>query len=177
VDSVSQFLLHTTMHLLRCRPECITQLSEKMLNHDRKLIQSDYLTLIKTMLPSFQHVYVIVDALDESGNFEAMVQVFGELLSSSSANEKVHIFLTGREEIDMEKALEPLSPIRISTSENIQEDIHSFIVSEVDDRIVQRKLKLRDADLATKIKQSLFTAADGMYVLLSFPPKLSLRLY
>lgn len=146
-----------------------------MPKHDRKLIQSDYLTLIKIMLPCFQDVFVIVDALDESDNLEAMVQVFGELLSSSSANEKVHILLTGREEIDIEKALGPLSPIRMSTSENIRKDIHSFIVSEVDERIVQRKLKLRDAGLATKIKQSLFRAADGMYVLLSLSHKLSLR--
>jgi hypothetical protein len=164
VDSVSQFLLHTTLHLLRCRPENIAQLSGKMPKYDRKLTQSDHLTLIKTMMPCFQHVFVIVDALDESDNPEAMVQVFKELLSSSSAKGKVHIFLTGREEIDLERALEPLSPIRISTSQNIRKDIYSFIDSEVDDRVVQRKLKLRDADLATTIKQSLFTAADGMYV-------------
>ena len=118
------------------------------------------------MLPCFQDVFVIVDALDESDNFEAMVHVFGELLSSSSANKKVHILLTAREEIDIEKALGPLSPIRMSTSHNIQKDIHSFIASEVDDRIAQRKLKLRDVGLATKIKQSLICAADGMYVLL-----------
>jgi hypothetical protein len=154
-----------TLQLLRCRPECIAQLTEKMPKYDRKLTQSDYLILIKIMLPCFQHVFVIVDALDESDNFESMIQVFGELLSSSSANEKVHIFLTGREEIHIEKALEALSPVRMSTSQNIRKDIYSFIDSEIDDRVVQRKLKLRDADLATKIKQSLFTAADGMYVL------------
>jgi hypothetical protein len=153
-----------TLHLLRCRPESIAQLSGKMPKYDRKPTQSDLLTLIKTMMPCFQHVFIVVDALDESDNPEAMVQVFKELLSSSSAEEKVHIFLTGREEIDLEKALEPLSPIRMSTSQNIRKDIYSFIDSEVDDRVVQRKLKLRDADLATKIKQSLFTAADGMYV-------------
>jgi len=135
-----------------------------MPKYDRKLTQSDYLIFIKTMLPYFQHVFVLVDALDESDNFEAMVQVFEELLSSSSANQKIHLFLTGREEIDIEKALEPLSPIRMSTSQNIRKDIYSFIDSEVDDRVVQKKLKLRDADLATKIKQSLFKAADGMYV-------------
>ena len=116
-------------------PNAITQFSEKMPKHDRKLIQSDYLTLVKIMLPSFHDVFVIVDALDESDNFEAMIQVFGELLSSSSANEKVHILIISRKEIDIEKALGPLSPTCMSSSEYIWKYIHSFIASEVDDRI------------------------------------------
>ena len=135
-----------------------------MPKHDGKLTLSDYLVLARSMLPLFRNVYIVVDALDESDDLEAMIRLFRDLLSCSSDGEEVRLVLTSREEIDIEKALEPLLPICMSTFGNVADDIHSFIVSEVDERITRKTLKLRDASLRETIQSSLFEAAGGMYV-------------
>ena len=164
VSTSSRFLIHTILHLLRCCPDGFKQMSEDMPKHDGKLTQSDHLALARSMLRLFRNVYIVIDALDESDDFEAMIRLFTDLLSCNSHREGVRIVLTSREEIDIEKALEPLSPIRMSTFGNVANDIHSFIVSEVEERMIRKTLKLRDGGLRETIQRSIFEAAGGMYV-------------
>ena len=163
-------------------PSLITQLSDQShrhcdilnclyLKHEsgaQKPSEDELIQCLKDMLtlPDQQPIYLIIDALDEcpdtSGLPSPREQVLGlvnELVKLSSPN--LRLCVTSRPEIDIRRALEPLTSLRVSLHEQSgqRQDIVNYVTS-----VVQSDAKMsrwRDEDKKLVI-ETLSEGADGM---------------
>ena len=113
---------------------------------------------------SYIEVFLVVDALDEyaPNKREALLEFLIRLTAKLS---HVKIFVTSRREQDIEQVFssEGVPTIQIK-AENVDEDIHKFVKSQVDSLIQNGKLKFKDPDLKTRITDTLTHQSDGMWV-------------
>ena len=167
-----QDLLRSLLMQLSAAPECDI-LSDLYSAHDNGRNQpsdSDLAECLKDMLtlPNRRPTYLIMDALDESPNMpgipsprEKVLQLVKELVELCIPN--LHICVTSRPEIDVRKALEPLTCPQVSLHDEIgqKEDIADYVRSVVysDSEQIIRRWRTDDKELAIKM---LSERADGM---------------
>jgi hypothetical protein len=163
-------------------PSLVTQLSNQSHRHcdilnglylkhgngTQKPSEYELMQCLKDMLtlPNQPPVYIIIDALDESPDTsglpsprELVLDFVKELVKLSSPN--LHLCVTSRPEIDIRKALEPLSSCRVSLHEQSgqRQDIIDYVTSVVhSDPKMQR---WRDEDKKLVIEK-LSAGANGM---------------
>jgi hypothetical protein len=163
-------------------PSLITQLSDQSHRHcdilnrlylkhesgahkpsDDELIQclKDMLTL-----PDQQPVYLIIDALDECPDTtglpsprEQVIDLLKAFVELSSPN--LRVCVTSRPEIDIRRALEPLTSLRVSLHEQSgqKRDIIDYVTSVVHSDIKMGRWRDEDKNLVIK---TLSERADGM---------------
>jgi hypothetical protein len=114
-----------------------------------------------------QHpVYIIIDALDECPNTSGMpspreqvLDLLKELVELSLPN--LHLCVTSRPEIDIQHALEPLTPRRVSLHEESgqNKDIIDYVTSVVQSDPRMRRWRDEDKNL---VIETLSGRADGM---------------
>ena len=123
---------------------------------------------LKGMLtPPDEHpVYIIIDALDECPNTSGMpsareqvLDLLNELVELSSPN--LHLCVTSRPEIDIWRALEPLTSRRVSLHEESgqKKDIIDYVTSVVQSDPNMRRWREEDKNL---VIETLSERADGM---------------
>ena len=128
-----------------------------------KLIQclKDMLTL-----PDQQPVYLVIDALDECPDTSGMpspreqvLDLVKELVELSSPN--LRLCVTSRPEIDIRRALEPLTSLRVSLHEQSgqKQDIIEYVTSVVRSDAKMRRWQDEDKNL---VIETLSERADGM---------------
>ena len=163
-------------------PSLITQLSDQSHRHcdilsslylkhksgSQKPSEDELMQCLKDMLtlPNQQPVYLIIDALDECPDTSGMpspreqaLDLMKVLVELSSPN--LRLCVTSRPEIDIRRALEPLTSLRVSLHEQSgqRQDIVDYVTS-----VVQSDAKMcrwRDEDKNLVIK-TLSERADGM---------------
>ena len=133
---------------------------------------ADLTKCLKDMLtlPDQRPIYLIMDALDESPNIsgipsarERVLQLLKELVDLRLPN--VHICVTSRPELDIQKAIVPSTSLQVSLHDqggqmkDIADYVRSVIYSNSEPII--RRWKTEDKELAIKV---LSERADGMYV-------------
>jgi hypothetical protein len=137
-----QDLLRSLLMQLSATPECDI-LSDLYSAHDNGRNQpsdSDLAECLKDILrlPNRRPTYLIMDALDESPNMpgipsprEKVLRLVKELVELCIPN--LHICVTSRPEIDVRKALEPLSCPQVFLHDEIgqKEDIADYVRSVV----------------------------------------------
>jgi hypothetical protein len=163
-------------------PSFLTQLSEQSHRHcdilnslyhtlgsgaqkpsDDELIQclKDMLTL-----PDQQPVYLVIDALDECPDTfglpsprEQVLDLVKELVELSSPN--LRLCVTSRPEVDIRRALEPLTSLRVSLHEQSgqKQDIVDYVTSVVQSDAKMRRWRDEDKNL---VIETLSERADGM---------------
>lgn len=121
--------------------------------------------LLSSVLPGFDNIYIVVDALDEctkaDGSRERLMDVLVDVLTWEE--ESLHIFLTSRKEIDIGRALDSCTSLLahkwcISLQpEDIVDDIQVFIR-----RSLQRRSfsKWKEA-LKVEVEEALSSRAQG----------------
>ena len=163
-------------------PSLVTQLSDHSHRHcdilnglylrhgsgAQKPSEDELIQCLKDMLtlPDQQPIYLIIDALDECPDTSGMpspreqvldlVKVLVELCSLN-----LHLCVSSRPEIDIRRALEPLTSLRVSLHEQTgqRQDIVDYVMS-----VVQSDAKMgrwRDEDKNLVI-ETLSRRADGM---------------
>jgi hypothetical protein len=163
-------------------PSIITQLSDQSHRHcdilkdlylrhgggAQKPSEDELIQCLKDMLTlrDQQPVYLIIDALDECPDTSGMpssreqaLDLVKELIELSSPN--LRLCVTSRPEIDIRRALEPLTSLRVSLHEQSgqKQDIVDYVTS-----VVQSDAKMgrwRDEDKKLVI-ETLSERADGM---------------
>jgi hypothetical protein len=163
-------------------PSLITQLSDQShrrcdilnglyLKHGsgaQKLSDDELIQCLKDMLtlPDQQPVYLIIDALDECPDTsglpsprEQVLDLVKELIELSSPN--LRLCVTSRPEVDIRRALEPLTSLRVSLHEQSgqKQDIVDYVTSVVQSDL--KMLRWRDEDKKLVI-ETLSERADGM---------------
>ncbi|WQF85414.1 Putative fungal domain of STAND protein [Colletotrichum destructivum] len=115
--------------------------------------------VLKDMTKMYDHVYLIVDGLDEC---KELTDDVVEMLSDISEDtDNVSMALLSRDEDHIRGHLEAdFVPLEIAAH---KEDITEFVTSEIEERIRNRKLHINDAELKGEILHGLIDGAKGMF--------------
>jgi hypothetical protein len=146
-------------------------LSSLYKGHDKGSRQPSEVDLIRCLkdvliLPGHGRVYIIVDAVDESPNRpgipsprEKVLQLIKELVDLRHPD--IHVCITSRPEVDIQRVLEPLAPHAVSIHHEggQRSDIINYIKSVVESDANMRKWRLEDRQL---VIDSLSQKANGM---------------
>ena len=121
-------------------------------------------------LPGQGPIYIIIDAIDECPDISGpsarkkVLKLVEELVHLNLPN--VHLCVTSRPQVDIQRVLEPLIPLQISLHNEIgqKEDIIEYIKFIVQSDLSIQEWSGKDKQLVIDV---LSEKADGMYVILS----------
>ncbi|KAF2235009.1 hypothetical protein EV356DRAFT_133209 [Viridothelium virens] len=106
----------------------------------------------------FASCLVIVDGADECGDNQSLVvQMLRQLRESSSV---VKVLLLSRDELEIRQRVIDFGKMSIAARSS---DIRLYVAAELEQRIANKKLRLRDASLKEVIAQKLMHGAQGMF--------------
>ena len=160
--------------LCRTMESLPSELQEVYMRHDKNVSQPNYdelRTVLLVVMRHFGHVFFVLDALDECP-LDQRQELCEFLLnmanttSASSANQGVmKLFVTSRKESDIERAFQRKSiPTIEIAATNVDSDIGVYVKAQIELRLENQSLRLRDMGLKNKILSVLTSKADGMYV-------------
>ncbi|GKT64046.1 ankyrin repeat protein [Colletotrichum tofieldiae] len=114
--------------------------------------------LLKDMVNIYDHVYMVVDGLDECGKLtEEVVEVLSDV---SEDTNNVSMALLSRDENHIRDCLNTqFIPVEIAAH---KEDITEYVTSEIEERIRNRKLRIDSTELKGEILHGLIDGAKGM---------------
>jgi hypothetical protein len=121
-------------------------------------VDSLHKTLL-VILDGFQHVYIIIDALDECTQRQRLLCWIKEIVSVRRY--KLHLLATSRSEEDIAHCLQSLEIAEVDmTSEAVDNDIQSYL-----DWMLHEDVSLRKWNevVQNEIKVTLLNGAKGMY--------------
>ncbi|KAH0428633.1 hypothetical protein CcaCcLH18_08899 [Colletotrichum camelliae] len=115
--------------------------------------------LLRKILELFDHIYLIIDGLDECS--ESTDEVVESLSSISEDADNVSIALLSRDEDEIRSRLEgEFTPIEIAAHKG---DITEYVTAEIEERIRTEKLRIDSLDLKKDILEGLVDGAKGMF--------------
>jgi DNA replicative helicase MCM subunit Mcm2 (Cdc46/Mcm family) len=120
---------------------------------------NENINLIKQFCFRFDDVFMVVDALDECVDrkgFTCGLRRFRE------ENENIKLLLTSRYEVDLERLIAPVASHRLALKEYMKSDIKMYLNAEIETRLQQGTLKLRQKSLVSDIVTAIEGKADGM---------------
>ena len=139
-------------------PEALKSLYSQNLNGQRQPTTDDLMVILKYIVGSFQHVYVIIDALDECRDREQLLPLIEEMVEWELGN--LHILATSRQERDIEECVGPLVSAQINLhSVQVNADIHTHLRERLKNDF---KLKKWPAKIHGQIEAALMDGAHGM---------------
>jgi hypothetical protein len=113
---------------------------------------------LKSIIVSFENVYIVFDALDECPSRPEFLKLLEEIHGWNLDN--LHILGTSRKEQDIEDVLSGLASHQVLMDERfVDGDINVHVSRILDDDI---KFSRCSADIKGKIKTTLIEGTDGM---------------
>lgn len=121
--------------------------------------------LLSSILPGFDNVYIVIDALDECPKADRSRECLMDILVNitSWGKESLHLFLTSRKEIDIGRALGPcassLDHVWTTSLQpgDIVEDVQTFVGQSLKERSFS---KWKDS-WKSEVKDALSSRAQG----------------
>ena len=148
---------------LRQQKFCDTRYGTRMEMQAESVAQPSLLELSNILCDSmeeFDHIYIILDALDECVERQKLLSIVQRLLYSKT--DKMHILVTSRSDADFEKHLTPIITAYILIESSlIEPDIRSYIQEQLHNN---PKLRRWPQKVQERIESALMTGAQGMYV-------------
>jgi hypothetical protein len=134
----------------------------KELHPTRQLSKSPSLSslidVIQQMGEKFEHVFIIVDGLDECG--DETDSVVETLHSLATNQDSLSMALLSRNEQNIRSILEDdFFHIEIAAQ---KEDLQLFVAAEIEKRVQSKKLRLKNMSFKDEIIRKLINDADGM---------------
>jgi hypothetical protein len=102
---------------------------------------------------------IIIDGLDEIAHRRE--KVTRDLSSLNSESGRIKTLLASRPEVDLSYELEDFVHVSIAAMSN---DLRLYVASEIERRMKERRLHIRDPNLKDHIMTRLAEGADGMWV-------------
>ena len=132
------------------------------MNGERQPTSDALLTTLQQMIREFDETFVILDALDECKERQALLEDIDEMVAWKTG--KAHILVTSRKENDIKESLEPLindENVICIQSELVTHDIRVYVRERL---LTDRKLKRwqRKPEVQQEIEMTLVGKADGM---------------
>jgi hypothetical protein len=133
---------------------------------------SRLLQVLGSISQLFSRVYVVIDALDESKDRKRLLALLIEILEGESLD-TVQLLVTSRRELDIERAILPLSTILSLSNPYVDEDIRTYIQSCLSQN---RRFSKWPDDLKAETEKALVKGAKGMWVAFIQNPAYLLKL-
>ncbi|MCJ1245363.1 hypothetical protein MMC30_002567 [Trapelia coarctata] len=121
---------------------------------------SDYQEILRGIAKCFDNTMLVIDALDESDVRRDEVLDILSNIDDGHPDNNFKILLVSRDEYDIRERLSDYTPVPISARTS---DIRLYVAAELEKRIRERKLRLRDRALKEHIMERLIERADGMF--------------
>ena len=145
----------------------------KHLNDARSVGKSPSIKLLQECISEclnwFETIFVVLDALDESSDIDALMSQL--LCLGHQGRKKITLFVTSRTSTTVQASLEELEDgyLAIALEQSlIYADIFKYVEGEVSSAVSRQKLKLRDPTLQQEIISVLSTKAQGMFQLVKY---------
>ncbi|KAJ3562144.1 hypothetical protein NPX13_g8673 [Xylaria arbuscula] len=158
--------------LVRQRLPTSAQLSDQMeeklrgLKYDSKL--NEIAELFRDITPASKPSYIIVDGLDECDHLDRskLLKALSSLVASTTST---RLFLASRASLseELQKYFGSMIQVSMDNSE-VSDDITTYIVGTLQERIECEDLKVGDPQLVEEIAQALAHGADGMFLWVDF---------
>ena len=135
---------------------------EKYNPADRSSIEfslEDLRDLVVTMASGFNNAMIIVDALDECGTqSKSVARLLSDLHSSDEAGSIKTLFLS-RDEEEIREVLDNYKQMSLAAKSS---DLRLFVGAQIELRVRNRDLRIKDESLKQDIMERLVEGADGM---------------
>ncbi|KAE9371111.1 hypothetical protein N431DRAFT_376507 [Stipitochalara longipes BDJ] len=115
--------------------------------------------ILQTILDSFDLVYVLVDALDESQSRENLLHVLN-ILATDPRFSKIQLLATSRMYRDIELEMSLFSQSLSMSNSFVEADIKIYVAAKIKDEL---KFKDWPDKLRTEVEETLSTGAKGMF--------------
>ena len=114
------------------------------------------MVILKYIVGSFQHVYVVIDALDECRDQEQLLPLIEEIVEWKLGN--MHILATSRHERDIEDCIGPLVSAQINLhSVWVNADIHTHLRERLKNDLKLERLESEKLHEIDQLKTRFFT--------------------
>ena len=164
-QSVQSYLSSVVVDLAQQNHEYFEAISPRLSNAQTTGRAPPTTMLEECLVRSANHfsvVNIVLDALDECADTEALMVHLQTL--SDEGNVNFRIFLTSRLNADISDAFQDIKHLELTMDTKvIQQDIETYVRGEVQEAVHKKRIKLRDAKLQDQIIQSLSVKADGMF--------------
>ena len=139
-------------------PEALDRLYSACQSNRRDIDQDDLITTLQHIVQEPREAYMIIDALDECTEREALLELIEEILGWKIST--LHILVTSRKEREIEDSLMPLSWRTVDLQEAV---VTGDIKMHVRDRLQNDpKLKKWPIKVQAEIEAALTEGAHGM---------------
>lgn len=115
--------------------------------------------LLVEMASSFDDAMIVVDALDECGTQSSFVTRLLSSLNNSGEASNIKTLFLSRDEQDIRETLEDYGQMPIAARSS---DLKIFVGAEIECRIRNKDLRIKDQSLKQEIMERLVEGADGM---------------
>jgi len=141
-----------------CCPNSLNALYSQCGDGNRQPATNAIMTALLHIVESFQQTFIILDALDECADRDALLEVIIEMANWKL--DKLHILVTSRKERDIEDHLQP----QISAQINLQS---TLVAGDIQIHIHERlqndsRLKRWPEEVKKEIEETLVDGACGM---------------
>ena len=149
------------------------ELEEVYERHDEKDTRPRYDELrhvFLAVIQQFGRIFFVLDALDECtpDQRKDLCDFFLNIANTASTGTSqgiVNIFIASRKASDIERAFQQKSIPTIEVeATKVDRDIAVYVQAQIELRLQDRSLRLRDMALKDKILNALTKKSDGMYV-------------
>ena len=141
----------------------------KHFNDARSVEKSPFIKLLQECISEcfnwFETTFIVLDALDESSDIDALMSQL--LCLGHQGRKKIKLFVTSRTSTTLEELENGYLAIALEQS-LIYADIFKYVEGEVSCAVSRQKLKLRDPTLQQEIISVLSTKAQGMFQLVKY---------
>ncbi|KAK7414038.1 hypothetical protein QQX98_007070 [Neonectria punicea] len=117
------------------------------------------LEILAAVLQSSGSVFVVIDALDESQPRSNLLKVIEDLVLDERFR-KVHLLVTSRQELDIERTMSKISHSISMSNPLVENDIKLYVRSQV---LAEPRFQCWPPDLKDEVEVSLANGAKGMF--------------
>lgn len=118
----------------------------------------DLLEAIAQLLSLFETVFVAIDAIDESNNYNELLNIL-QTLATDLRFQRLQIVTSARQYRDIEQAMRSISQMISMSNPFVEQDIRYYVQSTLKKNSHFHKWP---QDLLNEVKESLATGASGM---------------
>ena len=153
-------------------PPTLRTVYEKHYSNDSQPLYDELRTVFLAIIQQFGRIFFVLDALDEC-TLDQRKDLCDFIFSvtntaSTSTSGIVKLFVASRKEPDIERAFRQRSiPTIEVAAAKVDNDIEVYVKAQIELRLQDERLVLRDMTLKDKILSALTTKAGGMYVFFS----------
>lgn len=141
----------------------VKTLSSSYLNIQQRPALDALLELLQRVVEESIQSYVVIDALDECTERAGLISLLMTMVEWR--HKKLHILVTSRREVDIEKSLCIFANIGIQST-SVDSDIRSYVHQRsINNRTVHFR---EDSNLRDDVEKAVTEGAHGMYVLIHF---------